>query len=79
MLYSIVNFLELQIFRNVYSEENVLMAASDKIICEKYFDLLVFPRNLLKFGFNKIVGIPKYLHSKFKTPFAKSCCYMETT
>ena len=31
------------------------MAASDKNVL---FDLLVFPRNLLKFGLNVVVGVP---------------------
>ena len=33
------------------------MADSDKKVCEKKLDLLVFSRNLLKFGFNIGIGI----------------------
>ena len=64
MFYSVANVSELQNFRSVYSQEHLLMADSDKNICDKQFDLFVFPRNLLKFGVIIVIGIPKCLHSK---------------
>ena len=50
MFYS-VGVPELQNFRSMYSQEHLLMAHSYKNICNKQLDLLVFPRNLLLFGF----------------------------
>ena len=48
----------------LYSQEHLLIAVSDKYICDKQFDLPVFPRNLLKFGFNIVIGILQCLYSK---------------
>ena len=64
MFYSVANVSELQFFGSVYSQEHLLMTVSDKNICDKQFDLLVFPRNLLKFGFNIVIGILQCLYSK---------------
>ena len=41
------------------------MAASDKSVYDEQLDLLAFPKNLLKFGFNIVIGIPWCLHSKY--------------
>ena len=64
MFYSVAYVSELYFFVSVYSQEHHLMALSDKNICNKQFDLLVFPRNLLKFGFNIVIGILQCLYSK---------------
>ena len=64
MFYSVAYVSELYFFVSVYSQEHHLMALSDKNICNKQFDLLVFPRNLLKFGFNIAIGIPQCLYSE---------------
>ena len=81
MFYSVANISELQSFRNFYSQEHLLMADSDKNVCDKQLDLLIFPRHFLKFGFNIVIGMPQYLHSKccFNNHFVKSCCYIETS
>ena len=65
MFYSAVNVSELQNFRSVYSQKHLLIADSDKNICDKQLDLLVFRRNLLMLGFNIVIGIPQCLHSKY--------------
>ena len=64
MFYSVANVSELQLFCSVYFEKFLLTAESGKNICDKWFDLLVFPRNLLKFGFDIVIDIPQCLYSK---------------
>ena len=76
MFYSAANVSELQNFRSFYahtsikislsiSQEHLLMADSDKNICDSQLGLLVVPRNLLKFGFNIVISISQRLHCKY--------------
>ena len=58
MFYSVANVSELQFFGSVYSQEHLLMTVSDKNICDKQFELVVFPRNLLQFGFDIVKVFP---------------------
>ena len=57
------------------------MADSEKNICYEKLDLIVFPRNLLKFGFHIVIVFPsvRTLNVVLAVPFGKSCCYMETS
>ena len=57
------------------------MADSEKNICYEKLDLIVFPRNLLRFGFHIVIVFPSVctLNVVLAVPFGKSCCYMETS
>ena len=47
MFYSVANVLRLRNIKNGYSQKHLLMADSDKNVCDKWLDLLVFPRNVV--------------------------------